>query len=323
MPSTQSATVPVPDPLQENAILAQPLSVTNGGHLDGSSSGDSVRTVPHVKGLNLKKRQCSKSPDSRVMEANPAKIPKRVGSPDGHVTEARPAKVPLSAIVTQDEQKQAMVRASLLPEEEHTSGTTTSQGSHTVLPDLSAAVADNEVDVLLRLYQLPSLGADPQPLQRECDPVGVSNSSPAMSPLKTSSTGCHSKMEKNRSDSFLATSFLDGTPPFEHNGGEDMTVDCKDDGACKSRPQPCSSTAVGEPQEGVGEGAAARTPRKCSASTKKARKFVFSSSSKETPSRQTAKRCLMVEYADGKPPSPPLPQGDDGGDGSEEQARGT
>ena len=349
-------------PLREiHVTTAQSVSVVNGGNFDGSTLADSSKRAPHVEGLKLKKRQYSKSPDSHVTEAHPAKVSKHVRSPDSHVTEAHPAKEHLYGIVTENEWKQtvpigsaaaegrqavsagsltpegrqAVTAGSLTPEGRQgvATGSLTPEGRQAVVLERSAPV-DNELDVLLRLYQCHPLGEEPQSVESECQPVGGSNRSPPASPPKTNSTGGHGKEEEEekKSDSFLATSYLDGTLPFKHNEGENMAVNCKEDGVCKDGLQSCSSAArtvgVSLSDEGDGEGAtsstAARTPRKCSTSTKKARKFVFSSGSKGAPSRWTAKKCLMLEYTDNEPPppSPPQQEGVDEGDGSEGRKRG-
>ena len=474
VPSSQSGPIPVHVPLREIHITtAQSVSVLNGGNL-----ADCSKTAPHVEGLKLKKRQYSKSPDSHVTEAHPAKVPKHVRSPDSHVTQAHPAKEPLYGIVTENERKQTVPIGSLTPEGRQgvaagsltpegrqavaagslapegrqgvaagssapegrqgvaagsltpegrqgvatgsltpegrqgvaagssapegrqgvaagssapegrqgvatgssapegrqgvaagssapegrqgvaagsltpegrqgvatgssapegrqgvAAGSLTPEGRQGVVLERSAPV-DNELDVLLRLYQRHPLGEEPQSVESECQPVGGFNRSPPASPPKTNSTGGHGKEEEEekRGDSFLATSYLDGTLPFKHNEGESMAVNSKEDGVCKDGLQSCSSAArtvgVSLSDEGDGEGAtsstAARTPRKCSTSTKKARKFVFSSGSKGAPSRRTAKKCLMLEYTDNEPPPPPPPQqeGVDEGDGSEGLRRG-
>ena len=356
VPSSQGGPIPVHVPLREiHVTTVQSVSVVNGGNFDGSTLADSSKRAPHINGLKLKKRQYSKSPDSHVTEAHPAKVPKHVRSPDSHVTEAHPAKVakhvrspdshvtqahpakePLYGIVTENEWKQTVPIGSSAPEGRQAvaAGSLTPEGRQAVVLERSAPV-DNELDVLLRLYQCHPLGEEPQSVESECQPVGGFNRSPPASPPKTNSTGGHGKEEEEekRGDSLLATSYLDGTLPFKHNEGESMAVNNKEDGVCKAGLQSCSSEArtvgVSLSDEGDGEGAtsstAARTPRKCSTSTKKARKFVFSSGSKGAPSRRTAKKCLMLEYTDNEPPPPPPPpqqEGVDEGDGSKGLRRG-
>ena len=356
VPSSQGGPIPVHVPLREiHVTTAQSVSVLNGGNL-----ADCSKTAPHVEGLKLKKRQYSKSPDSHVTQAHPAKVPKHVRSPDSHVTQAHPVKEPLYGIVTENEWKQtvpigsaaaegrqAVTAGSLTPEGRQAvaagssapegrqgvaAGSLTPKGRQAVVLERSAPV-DNELDVLLRLYQCHPLGEEPQSVESECQPEGGSNRSPPVSPPKTNSMGCHGKEEEEeekRGDSFLVTSYLDGTLSFKHNEGESMAVNSKEDGVCKDGLQSCSSKArtvgVSLSDEADGEGAtsstAARTPRKCSTSTKKARKFVFSSGSKGAC--RTAKKCLMLEYTDNEPPppSPPQQEGVDEGDGSEGRKRG-
>ena len=163
------------------------MSVVNGGNLDGSPSDDTCKATPCAKGLKLKKRQFSRSPDSHVMEAHPAKIPKHVRSHDSHVTEAHSAKIPkyvrshdshvteaphaekpLCSVVTVNGCRQAMETGLLKSGGERTERSPRPRGSHAV-PE------DNGLDPLLRLYQSPPLlGVDP-PSESECQPVSDSS----------------------------------------------------------------------------------------------------------------------------------------------------
>ena len=163
------------------------MSVVNGGNLDGSPSDDTCKATPCAKGLKLKKRQFSRSPDSYVMEAHPAKIPKHVRSHDSHVTEAHSAKIPkyvrshdshvteaphaekpLCSVVTVNGCRQAMETGLLRSGGERTERSPRPRGSH-------AAPEDNGLDPLLRLYQCPPLlGVDPPP-ESESQPVSDSS----------------------------------------------------------------------------------------------------------------------------------------------------
>ena len=163
------------------------MSVVNGGNLDGSPSDDTCKATPCAKGLKLKKRQFSRSPDSHVMEAHPAKIPKHVRSHDSHVTEAHSAKIPkyvrshdshvtegphvekpLCSVVTVNGCRQAMETGLLRSGGERTERSPRPRGSHAV-PE------DNGLDPLLRLYQCPPLLVVDPPPESESQPVSDSS----------------------------------------------------------------------------------------------------------------------------------------------------